>query len=130
MIYKALFSMNNTFAISLLSILIMSFSPALLAQYVDPPATPKLVDEAAEAEAAVAATDKGMQIAIDGSSLEAFDASLAKIKETASEADYTTLESAIQWLLVYDLGTGNDRAKLAKNLDGMTGDEVISQVGW
>ena len=130
MSYKKLFSKNYNFTILLFSIFLGSFSSTLLAQYVDPPATPKIVEEAAEAEAETAAVDSGMQIPIDGSSLEAFDASLARIKGIASEPDYTTLEKAIEWLLVYDLTAGNDKAKLAKNLDGMTGDEVINQVGW
>jgi len=130
MIYKALFSKNYIFLILLFSTFLGSFSSTLLAQYVDPPATPKVVEEAAEAEAETSAAAGGMQIPIDGSSLEAFEASLARIKESASEADYITLENAIQWLLVYDLSAGNDKAKLAKNLDGLTGDEVINRVGW
>jgi hypothetical protein len=71
-----------------------------------------------------------MQIPVDGTSLEAFNESLAAIKAQSEEANYTSLESAIQYLLVYDLGAGRDMAKLAKNLDGQTGDQIIEQVEW
>jgi hypothetical protein len=74
--------------------------------------------------------DPGMQIPVDGSSLEAFNESLAKIKEQAQEANYISLEQAIKYLLVYDLGAGRDRAKLARNLDGLTGDQIIERVHW
>jgi hypothetical protein len=92
--------------------------------------------EAAAAEAAEIAekeavdVDPAMQIPVDGSSLEAFNESLATIKASAVDANYISLEGAIQYLLVYDLGAGRDKAKLAKNLDGLTGDQIIDKVQW
>ncbi|MDZ4728835.1 MAG: hypothetical protein SH820_02710 [Xanthomonadales bacterium] len=74
--------------------------------------------------------DPAMQIPLDGSSLEAFNESLATIKAQAEEINFTSLEGAIQYLLVYDLGAGRDMAKLAKNLDGLTGDQIIEKVKW
>ncbi|MFC1695058.1 hypothetical protein ACFL1C_02850 [Pseudomonadota bacterium] len=71
----------------------------------------------------------GMEIPLDGSSLSAFNASLAKVKRNTSETNYTTLENAIEFLLVYDLGAQRDRAKLATRLNGLTGYEVVSKVG-
>jgi hypothetical protein len=96
-----------------------------------PVATPaEAASEAVAAEAPAADLDPGMQIPVDGSSLEAFNESLATIKAQAKEANYISLEEAIKYLLVYDLGAQNDKAKLAKNLDGKTGDQIIDLVIW
>ena len=72
----------------------------------------------------------GMDIPLDGSSLEAFDRSLARVKAYSSPSNYTTLVNAIDYLMVYDLAAKRDRAKLAANLDGLTGRQVIDQVSW
>jgi len=72
----------------------------------------------------------GLDIPLDGSSLEAFDKSLARVKAYTSPSSYTTLVNAIDYLLVYDLSANRDRARLAANLDGLTGKEIISQVRW
>jgi hypothetical protein len=72
----------------------------------------------------------GMMIPLDGSSLEAFESSLASVQRHSSESKYTTLTNAIDYLLLYDLGAGGDRAKLAQSLDGMNGEQVIRRVSW
>jgi hypothetical protein len=72
----------------------------------------------------------GMDIPLDGSSVEAFDKSLARVKEYASPKDYTTLVNAIDYLMVYDLAAKRDKAKLVSHLDGLTGHEVIDRVAW
>ena len=72
----------------------------------------------------------GMEIPLDGSSLEAFDASMARVKRHSTESSYITLENAIEYLLVYDLEVRRDKEKLAAKLDGLTGYEVIARVGW
>ena len=72
----------------------------------------------------------GMDIPLDGTSLEAFDKSLARVKEYASPKDYTTLVNAIDYLMVYDLAAKRDKAKLVSHLDGLTGHEVIDRVAW
>ena len=74
--------------------------------------------------------DPGMHIPLDGSSLEAFDASLELIKKKSTAKDYTSLVNSIDYLLIYDLSARHDRARLAANLNGMTGKEVIEQVDW
>ncbi len=129
MIFKHLFSIKYTSKILLSGMFVLFTSPALLAQYVNPPTAPKVVDKSAKSESGMQA-DPGMQIPVDGSSLEAFKESLAKIKEVATEANYITLEGAIEYLLVYDIGAGRDKAKVAKNLDGQTGEQILSQVDW
>ena len=72
----------------------------------------------------------GMDIPLDGSSLQAFDASLARVKAHTSAANYTTLINAIDYLQFYDLTAKRDRAKLAANLNGMTGYQVLEKVNW
>ena len=72
----------------------------------------------------------GMDIPLDGTSLEAFDKSLARVKVHTSPESYTTLVNAIDYLLVYDLASKGDKSTLASNLDGMTGKQVVDQVKW
>jgi hypothetical protein len=72
----------------------------------------------------------GLDIPLDGSSLEAFNSSLARVKAHTSPANYTTLVNAIDYLLVYDLAANRDRTKLAANLDGLSGRQVIGKVRW
>jgi len=72
----------------------------------------------------------GMDIPLDGSSLEAFDNSLARVKAHTSPDNYTTLVNAIDYLLVYDLAAKRDRATLVSRLDGLTPNEVIAKVSW
>ena len=72
----------------------------------------------------------GMDIPLDGSSLEAFDRYMARVKAHSTPANYTTLENAIDYLLVYDLASKRDKSKLVASLDGMTGHEVIGLVSW
>ena len=82
------------------------------------------IDTAAVAEAT------GLDIAVDGSSLAAFEKSLEKIKETSSEVEYKSLEGALEYLLIYDLGAKRNREKLAARLDGLTGYEITKMVKW
>ena len=72
----------------------------------------------------------GMDIPLDGTSLEAFEKSLARVKAHTSPETYTTLVNAIDYLLVYDLAAKGDKATLATRLDGMTGKQVVDQVKW
>jgi len=72
----------------------------------------------------------GMDIPLDGSSLEAFDKSLARVKAHTSPSSYTTLINAIDYLMVYDLSARRDRSTLAANLDGLTGRQVVDKVSW
>ena len=81
-------------------------------------------------DSAEAAEATGLDIVFDGSSLQAFDKSLEQVKETASPADYKSLEGALDYLLVYDLGAQRSREKLAARLDGKTGNEIIDKVQW
>jgi len=63
----------------------------------------------------------GMEIPLDGSSLEAWDVSMARVKRHSTEASFTTLNNAITYLLVYDLEVRRDKEKLVAKLNGLTG---------
>jgi hypothetical protein len=72
----------------------------------------------------------GMEIPLDGSSLEAFDASLARVQAHVTEKEYKSLTNAIDYLLLYDLAAEFDMTKLASRLDGKTPREVKALVKW
>ena len=72
----------------------------------------------------------GMDIPLDGSSLEAFDRSMARVKAYSTPANYTTLENAIDYLMVYDLAAKRDKVKLISRLDGLTGHQVVDKAAW
>lgn len=72
----------------------------------------------------------GMEIPLDGSSLEAFETSMARVEAHTSPENFTTLQNAIDYLLLYDLSARRDKAKLAHNLDGKTPYQVIDMVQW
>ena len=71
-----------------------------------------------------------MDIPMDGSSEEAFEASLARVEAHASPEQYTTLVNAIDYLLLYDLAAERNKQKLINRLDGLTAGEVIDKVAW
>lgn len=72
----------------------------------------------------------GMAIPLDGSSMEAWNTSLARVKAHTTETKYTTLENAIQYHLMFDLASRRDMELLIKRLDGKTGYEVVALVKW
>lgn len=72
----------------------------------------------------------GLEIIMDGSSLDAFEKSMERVKETGTEVEYKSLKGAIDYLLIYDIGARNDLERLAARLDGVTAEEVVSRVKW
>ena len=70
----------------------------------------------------------GMEIPLDGSSLEAFEASLARVKAHSTPEEYSGLVNAIDYLLIYDVGANRNRTMLASRLDGLTPVEVMQRV--
>ena len=72
----------------------------------------------------------GMEIPLDGSSMEAWDRSMARVEAHTDQATFTTLQNAIDYLLTYDLSARKDMNRLIKNLDGLTGYEVVGKVRW
>ncbi len=112
---------------------LVTFSACAVPDPVDAEAATTSVEEIAPANAvdtAEVTEATGLDIAMDGSSLEAFEKSMEKVRETGSEADYKSLKSALDYLLFYDLGAQNNREKLAARLDGKTGHEIVKRVKW
>ena len=72
----------------------------------------------------------GLEIPLDGSSIETWEASMARVKAHTTENEYNTLDNAIRYLLVYDLQSHGDMNKLIERLDGLTGYEILSKVKW
>lgn len=72
----------------------------------------------------------GMDIPLDGSSMEAWNCSLERVKAHTSESSYLTLENSIQYHLLYDLKSYRDMDKLIQRLDGSTGNELVERVQW
>lgn len=72
----------------------------------------------------------GMEIPLDGSSMEAWNRSLARVKAHTTPAKYTTLVDSIEYLKLYDLSVRGSMSRLIANLDGLTGYEVVQRINW
>ena len=95
--------------------------------------TPSTSQQATEPEPAVEIEPwdgDGMEIPMDGSSMEAWNASLARVKAHTTESKYLTLENAIKYHLMYDLKAHRDMDILIQRLDGKTGYEIVALVKW
>jgi hypothetical protein len=95
-----------------------------------PPVSEEPASEAAPVQDIEPWDGDGMDIPLDGSSMEAWDRSMARVKAHTSPETYQSLESAIDYLLTYDLSAGYSKNRLIKNLDGQTGYEVLQRVRW
>ena len=98
-----------------------SDSSSEVAEVAQPEPAPDIVDDY---------DGDGMDMPLDGTSLDAFEASLKKVERNTSATNFKALNNAISYLMIYDLGAQNDRAKLAANLNGLTGFEVVGKVRW
>lgn len=72
----------------------------------------------------------GMDIPMDGSSLEAWNASLEKVKEAGGPKAVGQIQDAFDYLLMFDIGAKNDPATLASRLDGLTGSQIVKRIGY
>jgi len=84
----------------------------------------------AEAKAVEEAGSPGMSIPLAGDSIDAFEETLEMIQAETTVAEFTTLQDALDYLLVYDLGARRDRKLLYERLDGKTPTEVLEMVNW
>ncbi len=66
---------------------------------------------------------------LDGSSIEAFKASLAKVEKQGTGAEYRSLKGSVSHLLTYDLKHRGDLAGFYATLDGKTPAEIIKMAG-
>jgi hypothetical protein len=121
--------MNKTSTSTLFRFAVVALTALMLAgcASVPAPAADPTPDKVYEFEAW---DGDGMEIPLDGSSLEAFETSMARVQAHTSPENYITLENAIEYLLVYDLSARKDKAKLVHNLDGKTPYQVIDMVQW
>ena len=72
----------------------------------------------------------GLEIPLDGTSMEAWERSLVSVKAYSEPADYKRLLGAIDYLLLYDVGARGQMDLLIKRLNGLTGYQILSRVGW
>ncbi len=72
----------------------------------------------------------GLDIPLDGSSMEAFEASKARVKAHTTPAEYQSLESAIAYLLVYDIAAKGQMELLVPRLDGFTTRQLRERIKW
>jgi hypothetical protein len=72
----------------------------------------------------------GMEIPLDGSSRDAWNRSMARVKAHSKESTFITLENAVAYLLVYDLESRGNFDTLISRLDGQTGYEIIARTNW
>lgn len=119
------------FAVAALSLVLAS---AAVAQDASPATPSDAADEAAQSQGKMMLDDDevsaGMHLKFDGSSEKAFEESLEKIKGEVTDAEYVTVQNAIDYLLVYDLAARRDPNELYKRLDGKTPAEMLKMVNW
>ena len=65
---------------------------------------------------------------LDGSSMEAFTAGLERLDNEASEKEYRTVMSALDYLLFYDIGAERNKAKLYSRLNGKSPNQILEIV--
>ncbi len=90
---------------------------------------PSLTDPARELPRFQGELDRdgyGLSMLVDGSSPEAFRQSLALIASDSSVSQYQNLNSSIQYLRTYSLGTP-DLTSFYKTLDNLSGEEIIQR---
>jgi len=98
-------------------------------------ATPPSEKPAAETEAAATYEFEpwdgdGLDIPIDGSSMDAFNASCARIKAYSTPEEYRAFQNALDWHLTYDLAARKQMELLVPRLDGKTPRELLDTVRW
>lgn len=65
---------------------------------------------------------------VDFSTPENVEKSIQKVCQQESETACKKLDSAMQYILVYDLSIGNNKEKMYKKLDGKTPNAIIAKM--
>lgn len=131
---------NNTSQSMSFSDLVIRFLAALLLAV----SVPAMAQDNAQPDGAAAESDRfegklmidedemssGMRLPFDGSSTEAFERSMESIRAETTEVEFTTVQNAIDYLLVYDLAARRNPEMLYKRLDGKTPAEMLKMVNW
>jgi hypothetical protein len=81
-------------------------------------------------EEAGPAAEPGMDIPMDGTSLETWNASLEEVKEVGGIKAYNRIQDAFDYLLMFDVGAKNNPEILASRLNGLTGAEILKRVAY
>ncbi|MFC1688118.1 hypothetical protein ACFL0N_03455 [Pseudomonadota bacterium] len=90
--------------------------------------TPEPAAPAVDTEIVDVYNGDGLKLPLDGSSVDAFNASMARVKRYTTEIDYQSLNSAIGYMMVYDLEVRGKKEVLVGKLNGKTGYEVIDMI--
>jgi hypothetical protein len=111
------------------SVILISILAAAVCMPLNGRATTEVEPAASAPESAgsEAAADSVMDIPMHGENIEAFNASLERVKAGATEGQYKMLEMALDWLLLYDIGARGNREALYQRLDGKTPNEIIER---
>jgi len=72
----------------------------------------------------------GMDIPIDGSSMEAFETSCARIKAYTTPEEYDSFQQALEWHRTYDLAAREKMELLVPRLDGKTPNDLLKAIRW
>jgi hypothetical protein len=70
----------------------------------------------------------GLDIVMDGTSLDAWNQSMERVKEVGGEKQYAQLQDAFDYLLMFDIGAKNNPEILASRLNGLTGNQIVERV--
>ena len=90
-------------------------------------ATAEALAEDGDVESAEEAPPGIMDTPLDGSSVEAFKAGLQLVDEEATEKQYRSLMSALDYLLLFDISVKRKKELLYARLDGYTPNQIIKE---
>jgi hypothetical protein len=132
--------MINTWLNSLAIVLLLSFTASSAqaaegeTQVVEAadkvPATaesPEITTENTEATPETTETLSIMEQPVDFSSPEAIEATRENIRQQAGEESLYTLDSALKYIMFYDLSMNRDKEKLYKRMNGKTPNQIIKK---
>ncbi len=116
----------------LLAVVLLALSAPVMAQEPEEATESDLPDRKPGGNLMIEEEDMspGMLLAFDGTSTAAFEKSMEAIQAETTEAEFTTVQNAIDYLLVYDLAARRDREELYKRLDGKTPADMLKMVNW
>jgi len=69
-----------------------------------------------------------MDTPLDGTSIETFTAGLEHLDEEATEEEYRSVMSALDFLLFYDIGARRSKERLYARLNGKSPNEILEKV--
>lgn len=116
----------------LLAVVLLALSAPVMAQEPEEASESDLPNDRPSGNLMIEEEDMspGMLLAFDGTSTAAFEKSMEAIQAETTEAEFTTVQNAIDYLLVYDLASRRNREVLYKRLDGKTPAEMLKMVNW